>query len=306
MGRVRHRCAVLGSPIAHSLSPMLHQAAYRSLGLDDWDYGRYDVTENVLPAWLRSRDVTWRGISLTMPLKMAVMPYGMPCDIWSERLRVANTAVWDCFCDDDRGDVGRDVIHSDQSANSTLRLYNTDVYGIAQAFAETGAVRVEDGARALIIGNGNTAASAMAACVSMGMRDVVLAARRPQAHAQWESVFPELRVTRIGWDAVAAATREASLVISTVPAHAADDIAELMVPARAGVPLLDVVYDPHPSKLLAAWRARGGVGIGGERMLLHQAIAQVELMVDIPSLGLSDDNNRAWRMAMNNAVEEAW
>jgi len=64
---VRRRAAVLGHPIAHSLSPVLHRAAYAELGLD-WEYERIDVTGDSLAPFLDSLDATWAGLSLTMPL----------------------------------------------------------------------------------------------------------------------------------------------------------------------------------------------------------------------------------------------
>src|SRR5438128_2367522 len=67
------RAAVLGSPIGHSLSPVLHRAAYAALGLD-WTYDAFEVTPEELPAYLDGLDLTWGGLSLTMPLKQAVLP----------------------------------------------------------------------------------------------------------------------------------------------------------------------------------------------------------------------------------------
>ena len=95
MTEVDHRCAVLGKPIAHSLSPVLHNAAYRALGLDSWSYGRREVGETELEDFLESLDSSWAGLSLTMPLKKTIQPYGVPCNAWAKELKVANTAVFD-------------------------------------------------------------------------------------------------------------------------------------------------------------------------------------------------------------------
>lgn len=88
-----HRCAVLGKPVAHSLSPVLHNAAYRSLKLDDWLYDKHEVGEDDLDAFLKGLDSTWAGLSLTMPLKKTIQPYGVPENLWAKELKVANTAV---------------------------------------------------------------------------------------------------------------------------------------------------------------------------------------------------------------------
>ena len=90
-----HRCAVLGKPVAHSLSPVLHNAAYRSLKLDDWLYDKHEVGEDDLDAFLKGLDSTWAGLSLTMPLKKTIQPYGVPENLWAKELKVANTAVFD-------------------------------------------------------------------------------------------------------------------------------------------------------------------------------------------------------------------
>src|SRR5690606_15226535 len=69
----RTRLAVLGSPIAHSKSPIIHTAAYRALGLP-WEYSAIELTADELPRFVRDRDASWRGLSLTMPLKRDVLP----------------------------------------------------------------------------------------------------------------------------------------------------------------------------------------------------------------------------------------
>src|SRR3954465_4946696 len=72
--RPRSRAAVLGHPTPHSLSPSLHRAAYAALGLDDWRYDAFDVTEEGLPGFVADLDGPWAGLSLTMPLKQTVIP----------------------------------------------------------------------------------------------------------------------------------------------------------------------------------------------------------------------------------------
>ena len=118
MSVVNHRCAVLGKPIAHSLSPVLHNAAYRALGLDDWAYDRHEVGQDDLDGFLHGLDPSWVGLSLTMPLKKTIQPYGIPSNIWAMQLGVANTAVFDWS----------DMEH-ERDGLPTIRLYNTDVMG---------------------------------------------------------------------------------------------------------------------------------------------------------------------------------
>src|ERR1700727_3070698 len=112
------KAAVLGTPIAHSLSPALHRAAYRELGLDDWSYDLVECDEADLAGYLGSRGPDWAGLSLTMPLKRTVLPLLDHVDQLAAATGGANTVV---FRPDGR--YG----------------YNTDVQGIVDALTEAGA-----------------------------------------------------------------------------------------------------------------------------------------------------------------------
>lgn len=321
MAVVNHHCAVLGRPIAHSLSPVLHNAAYRALGLDDWSYGRHEVGESDLDGFLASLDPTWAGLSLTMPLKKTIQPYGTPSDMWAERLAVANTVIFDWNRRD--GD------------SPAMRLYNTDVPGIVLAFAhaagrpapiatmmsqETAPPAAGTPASpnntnatgpsgsAVVIGNGNTAMSAVAACTMMtapAIGHVTVAARHPERNADAlrriaEATGKTLDVVAL--DAVGSALRQADVVISTLPAHAADPLAEQLAGDAAFTPrgtLLDVVYDPRPTALMTVWSDRGATTIGGQEMLLYQAILQVWLMTGCDSAAVE-----AIEQPMRQALEE--
>lgn len=281
-----HRCAVLGKPIGHSLSPILHQAAYRALGLRNWSYNRIEMDEGGLPAFLSHLDVRWAGLSLTMPLKRTVMAYGLPCDRWSRELAVANTVV---VTEPQGRQDGLPV---------SLRLYNTDVDGIRLAFAHawqehgTDLWQRSNGAHhltAVILGNGNTALSALAACATMASHvRVVIAARHPTAGVPLKSFAAHhsghIGVTSVPLEESYRYLPEADIIISTLPAHAADPVAGQLGETAgrhrcpAGATLLDVAYDPRPSLLQQAAGAAGLLTIGGEEMLLYQAILQVRLM----------------------------
>ena len=125
MTNVGHRCAVLGKPIAHSLSPVLHNAAYRALGLDGWFYDKHEVGESELEGFLKSLDDSWTGLSLTMPLKKTIQPYGVPCNTWAKELEVANTAVFDWT----------GTCHNGDTAIPAIKLYNTDPRDAAMVMA---------------------------------------------------------------------------------------------------------------------------------------------------------------------------
>jgi Shikimate 5-dehydrogenase len=256
-GEIRHRAAVLGSPIAHSLSPVLHRAAYRELGLTDWHYDRFECDETGLAAFLDGLDDTWAGLSLTMPLKRAVLPLLDTVSPLAEQVGGANTVV---LRDGRR--------HGD----------NTDVYGIVAALREAGA---GSPGSAAIIGGGATAASAVAALRELGLDKAVVAVRDT---ARAAGVVQTARRLGVALDVrtLDGFTPDAELVISTLPAGAADPLA----PRLAHVPaLFDVVYAPWPTAAATAVAEAGGVVIGGLAMLLHQAVRQVELMTgrtDVP------------------------
>jgi shikimate dehydrogenase len=260
------RAAVLGHPIAHSLSPVLHRAAYAALGLD-WTYDRADVTGTTLAAFLDSLDASWVGLSLTMPLKRDVLPLLDEIDDVARATGAVNTVLLD---------GGR-------------RGTNTDVAGLAVALDERGAGR----GRSVVLGAGATARSAVAALARRGTTGITAYARRPEAAADLvgtaEAVGVALQVRP--WSE-AGDGLAADVVVSTVVAGASDVLARA-VPESPGT-LLDVVYDPWPTALAVAWSDRGGAVASGLDLLLHQAVRQVRLMtgldapVDVMRAALQD------------------
>jgi shikimate dehydrogenase len=237
---------VLGSPIAHSLSPALHRAAYAALGLN-WRYDAIEVTPEELPAFLDGLDSSWAGLSLTMPLKQAVLPLLHSSSELVQQVAAANTVLL-----------------------PARRGENTDVFGLVAALKEAGVRRVSN---AVVLGGGATARSALAALAVLGCRTPTLVVRSPAdetvAAAGRLGVTPTVR----DWDPDVLTGVE--LVVSTVPAGAADRFARYV----SEVPvLLDVVYDPWPTALAAECR---GTVVSGATMLLHQAAAQVALMTGL-------------------------
>ncbi|MEK2477895.1 shikimate dehydrogenase [Streptomyces noursei] len=248
------KAAVLGSPIAHSLSPVLHRAAYDELGLTGWEYGRYEVDEAALPAFLEKLGPQWAGLSLTMPLKRAVIPLLDEISPTAASVEAVNTVV---FTPDGR-----------------RRGDNTDIPGMLAALRERGVQQVE---RAAVLGAGATASSALAALARICTGEVTAyvrsAARADEMRGWGERLGVPVRTAL--WDDAAAAF-EAPLVIATTPAGSTDPLAAA-VPDRPGT-LFDVLYEPWPTALAAAWADRGGAVVGGLDLLVHQAVLQVEQM----------------------------
>ncbi|GAP50177.1 shikimate-5-dehydrogenase [Streptomyces azureus] len=248
---------MLGSPIAHSLSPVLHRAAYAELGLTGWSYDRFEVDEATLPGFIEKLGPEWAGLSLTMPLKRAVIPLLDEVSETAASVEAVNTVV---FTEDGRraGD-------------------NTDIPGIVAALRERGIEQVESAA---ILGAGATASSALAALARICTGEVVVHVRseaRAAEMRQWgERLDVEVRIA--DWAQAEQALR-APLVISTTPAGATDALAS-SVPERPAT-LFDVLYDPWPTVLAARWSASGGAVVSGLDLLVHQAVFQVEQMTGI-------------------------
>ncbi|MDX6226349.1 MAG: shikimate dehydrogenase [Frankiales bacterium] len=236
---------MLGSPISHSLSPVLHRAAYAALELD-WRYEAIECDEAALPGLLSSLDESWAGLSLTMPLKSAVLPLLDEVAPLARAVGAANTVVRR-----PGGWVGE----------------NTDVPGLATLLDEAGVDTVE---HAVIIGAGATARSAVAA-LSVVTRSVTVVGRSSGRRDELGAVAAEVGVELawVDWAEADSTVQTAPLVVATTPAGATDQLA-----GGEGL-LVDVVYDPWPTPLAARWR---GPVVGGLELLVQQAALQVELM----------------------------
>ncbi|MGW9452273.1 shikimate dehydrogenase [Streptomyces sp. NPDC055632] len=248
------RAAVLGSPIAHSLSPVLHRAAYAELGLHDWSYERFEIDEAALPGFVGELDGSWAGLSLTMPLKRAIIPLLDGISDTAASVEAVNTVV----------------LHEDGRRVGD----NTDVPGMIAALRERGVEKVE---AAAVLGAGATASSALAAlarvCAGPVTAYVRSEARAEEMRGWGERLGVDVRTA--DWERAAEAF-DAPLVIATTPAGTTNALAAA-VPDAVGT-LFDVLYDPWPTPLAAAWSDRGGKVVGGLDLLVHQAVLQVERM----------------------------
>ncbi len=260
------KAAVLGSPIAHSLSPVLHRAAYQGLGLGDWSYQAVECDEDRLAGLLEGCGPDWAGLSLTMPLKRAVLGLLDSAEPLVTDVGAANTVVFDA---------------------GLRRGHNTDVPGMIAALAEAGlrpATSWPDGAEVLVVGAGATACSALAALRGLGVPAARVAVRDERRAAGLLAAADRLGVTvrliPFGGLAVAAP----ALLISTAPAGAGDVYAQQIDAGRLRPRcVLDVVYHPWPTPLAAAAQRAGLPVAGGFALLLHQAAEQVRLMTGKPA-----------------------
>jgi shikimate dehydrogenase len=244
------KSAVLGSPISHSLSPVLHNAAYAALGLDH-SYDSIEMRESELGNFLSAKDKDWLGVSLTMPLKEVAFEFADSCDELANFTGAINTLVFD----------------------DGIRAFNTDVLGIEDALTEASVTQVSNG---VIFGSGATARSALLALHKLGAKSVNCIARNETDISRMSDIARKLDVAFKSKPVGDSTWLTADVVVNTTPVGVLDEVAR-EVYRPTGV-LLDVVYNPWPTQLAASWAVTGGTIISGLSMLLHQAGHQVTLM----------------------------
>jgi shikimate dehydrogenase len=243
------RCAVLGSPIEHSLSPTLHRAAYAHIGLT-WTYDKVEVTEHGLAAFVGGLDATWRGLSLTMPLKVEVLHLGQ-VDRLAKLAGAGNTLVLE---------------------GGERWVYNTDVGGMIWAVEQVAGTPLP---RVTILGSGATARSALLAASDLGAQLVTVVARTPARAAALTALSDQLGV-QLEVRPWSTALPDADLVVSTVVSGAADSIAPAV--ACSAPLIVDSIYDPWPTVLASAAGQAGCTVVSGLDLLIGQALLQIELM----------------------------
>jgi shikimate dehydrogenase len=256
------RCAaIVGSPVDHSRSPVLHRAAFEALGLADWSYQRIECDGEALPALVDSLGPRWVGLSVTMPCKRAALACARLRTERAEAVGSANTLL--------------------RQSDGGWRADCTDIDGV------TGAIRAHgftgpDSGRALLIGAGATASAAVAGLAELGIEHLELMVRTPERAAGTVSVARRFGMhTEVrGWDPELPGVDDVDIVVSAVPAGVVDDC----VGAAARAPLvLDVVYHPWPTPMARAVWAAGSRLATGLDMLLHQAFGQVEQFTGRPA-----------------------
>lgn len=266
-GALLSRAAVLGSPVAHSLSPALHQAAYAALGLEDWTYDRFEVDEGGLAPFVEGLDESWRGLSLTMPLKVAAFAVADEVSGLAREAGAINTLV---------------------RTESGWAGDNTDVHGIVAALRDAG---VGTPGSATIIGSGATARSALLALRELGAGSVRVAARNAAAVADLVALAPVEHVPLADW-----AKGESAVVVSTVPGPGAAAATDALGGSDlTGLTLLDVVYADWPTPLARAAAGAGATVVSGLEMLVHQAAEQFRIFtgVDAPLAAMQDAGRAA-------------
>jgi shikimate dehydrogenase len=251
------RAAVLGLPVAHSLSPALHNAGYAAAGLTSWRYTAIDCAEGELAGFVAGLDPSWAGLSLTMPLKEVALAVADTVDPLAAALGAANTLV--------PGPHG-------------WTAYNTDAPAMTEALRVAGA---GSAARMAILGGGGTARAALGAAADLGA-EVTVYVRRPEAGEELRPVAHALGVpmTVETWGRAADAAGS-DVLVATVPKGGADALA--VAAWRPPTVIFDVVYDPWPTALAAAAERAGCAVVSGLDLLLGQGVRQFELFTGEPA-----------------------
>lgn len=252
------KAAVLGLPVSHSKSPLLHLAAYRALGLVDWTYDRIECAADELPPFVSGLGPEWVGLSVTMPGKFAALQCADERTERAELVGSANTLV---------------------RTASGWRADNTDIDGVAGALGHVRHIR-----RAIILGSGGTAPAAVVGLAELGVLETTIVARNQEKAERLVALSRAVGMASEFRELTDPCLREvvagADVLVSTIPADVAVNYAAIF----AAVPvLLDVIYHPWPTPLAEAVVATGGRVIGGIDMLLHQAFSQVEQFTGRPA-----------------------
>lgn len=195
-GDTTRRAAVLGKPIAHSLSPVIHTAGYAAAGLTGWSYTRIECAAAELPDLVAGLGPEWAGLSVTMPGKEAALAVAAQASPVAAAVGAANTLV--------------------RRPDGSWFADNTDVAGMVQVLTAAG---VSAGAAVTVLGAGGTARAALAAAAQLGCPSVTVVARRPEAIDELRPVADALGValTPAGWADAPRCLSSADLVVSTVP-----------------------------------------------------------------------------------------
>lgn len=245
------KAAVLGSPISHSLSPILHRTAYAHLKIVA-EYSKFEVKSGQLQSFLDSHS-DLNALSLTMPLK-------------EEALAIAHQV----------SDLARQISSGNtlQKVSGQWHLSSTDVAGFSQALRFNS---TEISGKVLIIGAGATARAVVAACAGLS-KEIHVINRNPERADLIRTAAADSDVIFHPWERTAL-LNSADLVVNTTPGTAADFFIDSV--ANPIGSYFEVLYSPWPTQLLLHWREQGSPTIDGIELLVQQAISQVALFSGI-------------------------
>ena len=244
---------VLGWPLDHTLSPVIHNAAFRRLGLD-WVYLAFAVEPERLGVAVDGlRALGALGANVTMPHKEAVIQH----------------------LDELSGDARAiGAVNTVQRIGDKLVGHNTDVDGFTAFLSDDAGLDVE-GWSCTVLGAGGAARAVVKSLQRLDAGEITVAGRRADQLDGFEGLGGDLRT--VSWNEVAGAARDADLVVNATPLgmNGEDPLPDTSL--REGQVVVDLVYDPPQTPLVEKARAAGAAGWGGLGMLVHQAAASLRL-----------------------------
>ncbi len=243
------RAAVLGSPISHSLSPLLHSTAYQLLGAKG-SYEALEVGSGDLSKFLEDKNSGWTGFSLTMPLKEEVFAIADVVDPVAAMISSANTLY--------RKD---DLWHAS----------STDITGFGFALDSRGFTTAKSAA---VLGAGATARAVVGA-LDGRVQEIVILSRNTGREEAIRKCVSRSSITFLPWE-YTKPIAQSDLVVNTTPLYGADLFGDYL-PTKISTLFFEVLYRPWPTVLLSRWRENGGETMGGIDLLVHQAIEQISL-----------------------------
>jgi shikimate dehydrogenase len=265
---------VIGWPVGHSLSPVMHNAAFDAFGLN-YRYLPLPVPPGQVETAVRGlAALGFRGANVTVPHKEAVMPALNTIAPAARLLGAVNTLVIDRSAD----------------AKPAIDGYNTDAEGFIGALRQ-GGYEPQDGGSAVVLGAGGAARAVVFGLLESGDGGILVLNRtldRAQAlvsdlggHPDWSS---RLRALSLTPEALVAAARAAALMVNTTPVgmwpHGLDSVWPDGVPVPSHLTVFDLVYNPLDTQLLQQARGSGARGIDGLGMLVRQGALAFNLWVD--------------------------
>jgi len=262
-------CGVIGDPIEHTMSPVMHNAAFKKLGLD-YIYIPFRVrAEELAQAVEGIRALNIRGLNVTIPHKVAILSMLDGLDPVAEKIGAVNTIV---------------------NNDGNLRGYNTDASGFLRALLERG---VEpEGKHIVILGAGGASRAISYILAERGAHLTIL---NRQLELDWAEALAELisedfemevRVLELGFENLAAALAGADILINATSVGMSPNSEETPVPARLLKPELvvfDIVYNPIRTRLLKEAEAAGARTIVGVDMLAWQGALAFEKWTEQPA-----------------------
>lgn len=258
---------VIGEPIAHSLSPVMHNAALKHLGLN-YIYYPFPVKPEALSRaieWFRVIDL--QGFNITIPHKQAIIPLLSEISPTAQLVGAVNT-----------------VYKTPQGWAGT----NTDVQGFIAPLQD---LRDWRGTEVLVLGYGGAARAVVVGCQQLGCKQIHVVGRNPEKlqdfHQSW-TAFPGL-VSIHPWHQLADLFPHADLVVNTTPIGTTPDInispveLSVMGKLKMGAIAYDLIYNPAKTLFLQQAEQKGAMIFNGLEMLVQQGAAALEIWLGCPA-----------------------